>query len=682
MGRSLKSGMASFAFLTVVASGGQAQAGTWDDIAWMYQPSEIVRIHLTLDEDQRASLNQEDGDWVGVGFWMEGSDERHFGSPEEPWKIEAKLKGSASFRFLDKKAAFNLKFPSKSRPDGLKRITLNNMVQDPSYLRETSSYEVMRASDLPAPRTGYAQLWVNDDYYGLYLNLEKYTDQFVDHWFSSTQHLFEASQSGQDILRTGDHLTRDFEVDEGDEDDLSDLEALTAAVRTGNWAEIQNHLADPEQVVRFLAAEWYLGHWDGYGWNRNNYYLQSDDDGMFTLLPSGTDQTFKAPYRSNFNLTIPLATAMASWNAPVDGGTPRGASALLNACVADQVCADELIHEIENVRRTAADLDVKTEVVERASALSPLIASDPRREYSNAWIEGAQQGIPQFLDSRDAELEALLLNHPLQEHTPTISRSPGAVSRTTVATFEFGEEQDAALGVSGYECRLDDAGFSACASPVVYKRLAAGQHTFEVRATNEGDTPSPPAIHAWTVAPNRHALTINEAGDGSGSVAADIEGPEYDEGSDVTLTATPDVNSTFGGWLGCDAVTDGDCVVTMDEARSVTAEFARIKLPAGVGRIAAPAEGKIKAGTKRMVKVKVENAGDEPLATTLWATSSSPRVRAKEALEVSVPPGDVTAVRVEVKATDGARGRAKLTFMAGNVKAVTWLTVKRPHRRR
>jgi hypothetical protein len=46
----------------------------------------------------------------------------------------------------------------------------------------------------------------------------------------------------------------------------------------------------------------------------------------------------------------------------------------------------------------------------------------------------------------------------------------------------------------------------------------------------------------------------------------------------VTLTATPAVTSTFAGWMGACSGT-GDCVVTMDEAKSVTAVFATATTP-------------------------------------------------------------------------------------------------------
>ena len=69
---------------------------------------------------------------------------------------------------------------------------------------------------------------------------------------------------------------------------------------------------------------------------------------------------------------------------------------------------------------------------------------------------------------------------------------------------------------------------------------------------------------------------------GGGSVKSSPDGIDcgttcsasYVSGTAVTLTATPDANSTFTGWSG-DCTGTGPCVVPMSVARSVKATFTR-----------------------------------------------------------------------------------------------------------
>jgi uncharacterized repeat protein (TIGR02543 family) len=78
-------------------------------------------------------------------------------------------------------------------------------------------------------------------------------------------------------------------------------------------------------------------------------------------------------------------------------------------------------------------------------------------------------------------------------------------------------------------------------------------------------------------------LTVTKTGTGTGTVSSNPIGidcgsdcsEEYTDGTDVTLTAAPATGSTFTGWSGdgCSG-TDTTCTVTMDQARSVTADFA------------------------------------------------------------------------------------------------------------
>ena len=80
---------------------------------------------------------------------------------------------------------------------------------------------------------------------------------------------------------------------------------------------------------------------------------------------------------------------------------------------------------------------------------------------------------------------------------------------------------------------------------------------------------------------NQYPLTVTTSGSGGGSVSSDPAGiacpgdcsQTYDYGTLVTLTASPEAGSTFSGWSGACTNASGDCLVTMSDAKSVTATF-------------------------------------------------------------------------------------------------------------
>lgn len=78
----------------------------------------------------------------------------------------------------------------------------------------------------------------------------------------------------------------------------------------------------------------------------------------------------------------------------------------------------------------------------------------------------------------------------------TITSGPSGTVNTSSASFGFSSTETG----STFECALDAAAFSGCASPKSYAGLANGSHTFEVRATDAaGNTDATPASRTWTV---------------------------------------------------------------------------------------------------------------------------------------------------------------------------------------
>lgn len=367
-----------------VAGVGAARAAPGEDpAAWMFQPSEVVQVDLTLTDEAIAALDAAPRDYVPAGFELHGSGGRTFG----PWAISLKLKGNGSFRTLAGKAAFKLKFPSGARPSGLRKLTLNNMIQDPSKVRETLAYTVFRAMGVPAPRTGYAAVRVNGADYGLYLNVETLDSVSLPNWFSGTTHLYESlydyeARRPLSTLEPGGEQF--FEVDEGNAADRSDLQALIAALQDGapgGLATVLGDHADLDEIARMLGTEAFVGHWDGYGWGVNNFYLHSDAAGRFTLLPWGTDHT--------------LETA-----SPLQGSALAPEGVLLVRCLADPACAAARADAQEQAAGLADELALSGLATALHEVLRPYIAGDPRDEQTVEDSDAALGDVRAYLAAR------------------------------------------------------------------------------------------------------------------------------------------------------------------------------------------------------------------------------------------------------------------------------------------
>jgi uncharacterized delta-60 repeat protein len=89
---------------------------------------------------------------------------------------------------------------------------------------------------------------------------------------------------------------------------------------------------------------------------------------------------------------------------------------------------------------------------------------------------------------------------PPPDTTPpdtTITSGPGATTTGPAATFQFVSSEAS----SSFACRVDGAAFAPCGSPHTTATLAAGAHTFDVRATDPaGNTDPTPATYSFSVA--------------------------------------------------------------------------------------------------------------------------------------------------------------------------------------
>jgi uncharacterized repeat protein (TIGR02543 family) len=89
-----------------------------------------------------------------------------------------------------------------------------------------------------------------------------------------------------------------------------------------------------------------------------------------------------------------------------------------------------------------------------------------------------------------------------------------------------------------------------------------------------------------------YTLTISKTGTGSGILTSNASGTSFPAGTVVTLTAIPDVNSTFDGWSGECTGTSPTCTLTMSADTAVTATFTlktyTITAQAGTGGTISP----------------------------------------------------------------------------------------------
>lgn len=180
---------------------------------------------------------------------------------------------------------------------GLKRLTLNNSVQDPTWLKQCLSYRVFEKAGLPVPYCNFAHVTVNGRDLGLYVHLESVDRRWVRRYFPKDEgDLWEGEFSDFRTEWLGTFEKKgDVEDDDQAQVDRGSLAEVAGAVSSstpdGQVRARLEELVDFDGFMRFWAAEKVLEHWDGYANNVNNFFLYRDPaTSRFVFAPAGTDQ--------------------------------------------------------------------------------------------------------------------------------------------------------------------------------------------------------------------------------------------------------------------------------------------------------------------------------------------------------------------------------------------------------
>lgn len=182
---------------------------------------------------------------------------------------------------------------------GLRHLKLKMPGFDPSLLVEPIAYDVYRAMGLDVPRANHARLWVNDEYYGVYVNVEDVDQSFVSRRFrrdwGELWKMADGDWSSDFIGGYGDAAWRFRRETNEDDGGAENVAALLAVWEDPALAGIERHL-DVDRALRQIACDLALDNWDGMSTAAWNFYLYRDvDAARFRTIPWGPDASFDAP---------------------------------------------------------------------------------------------------------------------------------------------------------------------------------------------------------------------------------------------------------------------------------------------------------------------------------------------------------------------------------------------------
>ena len=197
---------------------------------------------------------------------------------------------------------------------GSRYLTLNNSIQDRSYIRQPLGYRLLAMAGLAHSRCNFARVFVNETLIGqglggvnspgTYVNAEPVMKRYIERNFNGNMdgNLYELEHNDDFVderLRfiTTESLSK-FE-------DKADLKFANNHIEA-NGLDGANQMLDLDHFIKVYAMEFLLKHWDGYANNTNNTYIYNDvnavaapsvDNIKFKMIHWGIDQILKPDRR-------------------------------------------------------------------------------------------------------------------------------------------------------------------------------------------------------------------------------------------------------------------------------------------------------------------------------------------------------------------------------------------------
>jgi spore coat protein CotH len=276
-----------------------APLGAQDPI---FSQSVLHETRLVMDPNDWRSLSQNylTNQYYAANITLDG---------ETLPQVGIRSRGAGS-RNADKpglKVDFN-KYVSSQEFHGYKSLVLDNLFQDPSYLRERLAYLVFEAMGIASPQISHTRLYVNDEYWGLYALIEPISKPFLKARFGEESgNLFDYEFAGPYNFEykgsdPGQYIPLPFDP-ETNENSL-DPSGLIGFIRTANEAPDETFIdqisefIDVREFLTYLAVENALAESDGFlgGEGMNNFYLyQYGGRNRFVFIPWDKDTAFSQP---------------------------------------------------------------------------------------------------------------------------------------------------------------------------------------------------------------------------------------------------------------------------------------------------------------------------------------------------------------------------------------------------
>ncbi len=228
------------------------QTNWWDSLVATYTGDYYIKVNAVIDGDSFSN----------IGIKFKGNSSYNNASIKKSIKVD-----------------FNL-YDSTLAWDDLKKINLNNGFKDPTFLREKVCLDFFYTHGIYAPRCTYANVYLNNQLWGLYNLVEEINNGFLNDRFSNKDgNLFKGDPHG-DLKYLGTNVNAyypNYELSNNETvNDWSDLLNLISVLNNTPAASLEaslNNILNLNSWYNVWAGNILFANLDSYQGSGHNYFL-------------------------------------------------------------------------------------------------------------------------------------------------------------------------------------------------------------------------------------------------------------------------------------------------------------------------------------------------------------------------------------------------------------------------
>ena len=479
----------------------------------LFDHTKVHTIDIIMDEWDDFIANATSEEYYSANVVIDGEAYKNIG---------IRAKGNTSLSTVaslgSRRYSFKIEFDhydSSKSYHGLDKLSLNNLIQDSTMMKDYLTYIMMNAFGVNSSLCSYVYITVNGEDWGLYLAVEGVEEAFLERNYGSNYgelykpdslsfgggrgngKAFEppAEFDGSDGRKGGFNLGGGFGMGSSDvklqytDDDLdsysniwnnaktditeADQYRLIESLKKLSAGEEIESVVDIEQVIRYFVVHNYICNDDSYtGMMVHNYYLY-EKDGQLAMIPWDYNLAFGGFQSANASSVV---------NEPID--TPVTGGSLEDRPMAAWIFRSEehtaLYHQYygEFLSSLLESGWCDALIDETAAMIAPYIAEDPTKFCTEEEFETGVAALKDFCTRRTQSVRGQL-DGSIPSTTQGQSENPSAlvdcagldlsdmgavgmgggpgggdcgVSEAAVSPIKIGEEGVHALEGTGIQC--------------------------------------------------------------------------------------------------------------------------------------------------------------------------------------------------------------------------------------